>query len=163
MDPLTTITPLDFLTRGLHDGKLSVSIEFGLESIALVRCCGDVSDATLPQLNAAIESAAKCDYSTIIFDFTYCYCDERTLKELFNGAMERSVTVVSTTMITKMAGYWNCSVSRAFRKLTGRSAPADKISVLDNGQPMHPPAQSDPNLQAVSAAPVPETNSTVGG
>ena len=161
MEPLPTITPLDFLTRGLRDGQLDVSVEFGLESIALIRCCGDVSAATLPQLNAAIESAAKCDYSTIIFDFTYCYCDDETLKELFNGAIERSVTVLSTTMITKMAGYWNCSVARAFRKLTGRHAPAEKAGALDNGQPMHPPAQSDPNLQAVPATP--ETNATVGG
>jgi len=162
LDPLN-ITPLEFLTRGLRDGQLDVSIEFGLESIALVRCCGDVSAATLPQLHAAIESAARCDYSTIIFDFTYCYCDEQTLKDLFNGAMERSVTVLSTTMITKMAGYWNCSVARAFRKLTGRHAPTGNVSVLDDGQPIHPPAQSDPNLQPVTDAPAPASNATVGG
>ena len=97
---------------------------------------------------AVIDAAVNCDYTTIIFDFTYSATDDRAVEAVFAEAMQRNVTVMSTAVIAKMAAYWECSLAAAFRRMTGREAPVHHP--LDNGQPIQPSTHSDPNMQAVS-------------
>ena len=145
MDTVTTLTALDILTQTAPREWLKVEIEYGVESIALVRCSGEVCAATAGKLSAAIDAAVKCDYTTVIFDFTYCICDHKAVERVFAGALQRNVTTLSTALISRMASYWGCTLAESFRKLTHRPAFVNK---LDNGQPMHPPLKSDPNMAA---------------
>ena len=150
MDTATAVTNLDILTQAAPREWLKVEIEYGVESIALVRCSGEVCAATIGKLSTAIDAAVKCDYTTVIFDFTYCICDNTAVEQVFASALQRNVTALSTTLISKMASYWGCTLAQAFRKLTHRPAFVNK---LDDGQPMHPPLKSDPNMAAAVLPP----------
>jgi len=149
MDTETAVTHLDILTQAAPREWLKVEVEYGVESIALVRCCGEVCDATVGKLLSSIDAAVKCDYTTVIFDFTYCICNDKAVERVFASALQRNVTALSTTLISKMASFWGCTLAEAFRKLTHRPAFVNK---LDDGQPMHPPLKSDPNM-AVAVLP----------
>ncbi len=145
MDTETTLTALDILTQAAPSEWLKVEIEYGVESIALVRCSGQVCAATAGKLSAAIDAAVKCDYTTVIFDFTYCICDNAAVEQVFASALQKNVTALSTTLISRMASFWGCTLAQSFRKLTHRPAFVNK---LDDGRPMQPPMKSDPNMVA---------------